>query len=123
MGWDRQKMREKIFSFRTVFSRHGLENCKKNSKKIQNFLKQYPGFISSRNETGQDEKKRNFILFYFQSELFLLETSYEILKKIAKKIQKIKKYHFGCISTRNESGQAEKERIFFHSELIYPTRA
>ena len=32
-------------------------------------------------------------------------------KKIAKKIQKIKKYHYGIISTRNRLENAKKERI------------
>ena len=32
-------------------------------------------------------------------------------KKIAKNIQKIKKYHYGIISTRNRLENVEKERI------------
>ena len=43
-------------------------------------------------------------------------------KNIAKRIQKIKKYHFGFISSQNWLENAEKERILKLSFRFVPTR-
>ena len=46
----------------------------------------------------------------YRSPSFLHDAYYKITKKIAKKIQKSKKYHYGIISGQNMLEKAEKER-------------
>ena len=54
-------------------------------------------------------KRENKIVIPFRS--VLTQRVIENSKKIAKNIQKIKKYHYGIISTRNRLENAKKERI------------
>ena len=44
------------------------------------------------------------------------------LKRNSKKIQKIKKHHYGYISIQNESGEVEKERKKKLSFRLVPTQ-
>ena len=44
-----------------------------------------------------------------RSVLFLSDASYKNSKTISKKIKKIKKYHYGFISSQNRLEKAEKE--------------
>ena len=46
----------------------------------------------------------------YHSDYFLLDQEYKIKKKKSKKIQKIKKHHYGFFSIQNGLGEAEKER-------------
>ena len=51
----------------------------------------------------KNENKNN------RSVLFLSDASYKNSKTISKKIKKIKKYHYGFISSQNRVEKAEKE--------------
>ena len=53
------------------------------------------------------DKIKIFIPFRSVPTLCVIENS----KKIAKKLKKIKKYHYGFISSQNRLENAEKERI------------
>ena len=57
-GWERPRKREKKKSFRCIPTRTGIENSKKNRKKIQNFGKHHHSFFSSQNRLGKTEKGR-----------------------------------------------------------------
>ena len=46
----------------------------------------------------------------YRSVPFLPGTKQKIKKKIAKKFKKLKKYHYGFISSQNRSEKAEKNR-------------
>ena len=46
----------------------------------------------------------------YSSVPFLSDASQKIPKKIAKKFEKAKKYHYCLISSQNKSEKAEKER-------------
>ena len=61
-GWERLRKRKKKLSFRSVPTRPGIENSKKNIKKIQKIKKHHYGFFSSQNESGvaEKEKKKNY---------------------------------------------------------------
>ena len=71
-GQDRLKRREKNFLFGIVFTQPEQENSQKNSIKIQKIKKSLPSIISSRNKSGQDEKKGEK---FSRSEQFLLDPS------------------------------------------------
>ena len=62
------KDKKKKLSFQSVPTRPGIENSKKNSKKIQKIKKHYYGFISSQNRLGDAEKERKK---NYRSHLFL----------------------------------------------------
>ena len=47
----------------------------------------------------------------YRSVLFQPDAKQEIPKKQQKKVQKIKKYHYGFLSSQNRLEKAEKERI------------
>ena len=56
--WDQLTKRKKKLSFQSVPTRPGIENSKKNSKKIQKIKKYYDCLISSQNRLGEAEKER-----------------------------------------------------------------
>ena len=79
---------------------------------MQKIKKHHYGFISRQNGTGQvkcDIKKKCYHSDPFQQDLELRipKKSQKNAKK--KKIIKIKKHHFGFISSQNGMGQAESD--------------
>ena len=67
VGRGREWAKKKL-SFRSVLNRPGIENSKKNSKKIQKIKKHHYGFISSQNGSREAEKEK---FFFFRSDQFL----------------------------------------------------
>ena len=82
IGREREK---KILLPNSVQTRHGQENSKKNSKKIEKIKKPLSDIISSQNGMRQAEKKRK--KFYFRIP-FVLDPAKKIPKQIVKKLKK-----------------------------------
>ena len=100
-----EKERKKKLSFRSIPTWTGIENSKKNSKKIQKIKKHHYGFFSSQNGLGEVEKEKKIIV-----PISSYQTRIRELKKNSKKIQKFKKHHYAFFSSQNGLGEAEKER-------------
>ena len=110
IGWKRMRKREIkiIITFRSNPTRN--RKFQKNSKNIQkikkiplcNLLK--PKLVG---KTQRKREKKNRHSVPFRS----YPTRNRKFKKISKKIQKIKKYHYGFISSQNRFKNAEKEKI------------
>ena len=90
-GWERPRKREKKLSIRPITTRLGLQNSKKNSKKVQKIKKHDYGYFSSQNGTGLAEKER-------KKKIIVPISSYPTrnreFQKNSKKIQKYKKHHY-----------------------------
>ena len=103
--WDQLTKRKKKLSFQSVPTRPGIENSKKNNKKIQKIKKHYYGFISAK--TGWETPRKR------EKKIIVPICSYPIrnreLKKNSNKIQKIKKHHYVFISSQIGQGEAKKE--------------
>ena len=87
----------------------GNRKFQKNTKKIQKIKKYQCGFVSSQNRLEKDENERN------KNYRAILFRSYPMCnrkfqKNIAKKLQKLKKYHYCLISSQNRLEETEKER-------------
>ena len=95
--------------FRSVPTRRVIENFKKIAK---NFKKQNNTIMASFQakigwKTLRKRENKNFHCVPFCS----YPTRNRKFQKNRKKIQKIKKYHYGFISSQNMLENAEKERI------------
>ena len=109
MGKHREREKIKIVvPFRFYPTR--IRKFQRNSKKIQKPKKYHYEFISSQNRFENMRKRENknyrSIPFHSVPTRRIVQSS----QKIAKKIKKIKKYHYGFISSQNRLENDEKER-------------
>ena len=102
-GWKRERI--KIILPFYSYPRHERK-LQKNNKKIKKY---HYEFISCQNRLEIDEKERNknYRSVPFRSNLMC---NRKFKNKIAKKLKKLKKYHYCLISSQNRLEEAEKER-------------
>ena len=86
-----EKEREQKLSFRFVLTRLVIENSKKITKQLKR-------------QRNRENKNYRFVSFR------PYKTRNRKFQKNSNKIQKIKKYHYGLISSQNRLEKTEKER-------------
>ena len=106
-----------IVPFRSVLTQRVRENSKKIAKKLKKLkntiVASFQPIIGCKRPRNRENKNYRSVLF---------PTSNRKFKKTNKKIQKIKKYHYGFISSHNRVEKDEKERILKLSFRFVPTR-
>ena len=101
-----ENVRKKKFSFWSIPNRPGIGNSKKIAKKLKK--------LKNINMASFQAKKGRERLGMWEKKILVLihsnPTRNRELQKNSKKIQKIKKHHYGFFSSQNGTGQAENER-------------
>ena len=104
-----EQERKKKLTVRSVPTRHVTENFKKIAKK---FNKQNNTIMASfQAKIGWKTQRRRENKYYHSVPFCSDPKRNRKFQKNSKKIQKIKKYHYGFISSQNRLENAKKERI------------
>ena len=104
-----EQERKKKLTFHSVPTRHVTENFKKIAKK---FNKQNNTIMASfQAKIGWKTQRRRENKYYHSVPFCSYPKRNRKFQKNSKKIQKIKKYHYGFISSQNRLENAKKDRI------------